>query len=141
MQRLAETQAARLEQELLNRRYQLMLIQIEQGRVQALQPRSRVRRFWDAITGARTPFTEAIATAGAALKQEPGIDLQYDYHYQQGRAAFLSQNTKLATAALSPVPTTSCSSSVLEGGACGFGSRSKASARRRASCSVMPRAR
>lgn len=98
MQRLAETQAARLEQELLNRRYQLMLIQIEQGRVLALQPRSRMRRFFDAITGARTPFTEAIATAGAALKQEPSIDLQYDYHYQQGRAAFLSQNTKLASA-------------------------------------------
>ncbi len=96
MERLGETQAAILEQELLNRRYQLMLIQIEQGRVLAEQPRSTLRRFWDAITGRRTPLHEAIATSVAALRQEPNLTLQYDYHYQQGRAAYLSQNVRLA---------------------------------------------
>jgi tetratricopeptide (TPR) repeat protein len=96
MQRLAEKQAAVLEQELLNRRYQLMLVQIEQGRVLAEQPRSRLRRFWDAVRGARTPLQEAIATSVAALRQEPSLPLQYDYHYQQGRAAYLSGNSQLA---------------------------------------------
>jgi tetratricopeptide (TPR) repeat protein len=96
MQRLAEKQAAVLEQELLNRRYQLMLVQIEQGRVLAQQQRSRLRRFWDAVRGARTPLQEAIATSVAALRQEPNLPLQYDYHYHQGRAAYLSGNTQLA---------------------------------------------
>ena len=96
MQRLAETQAARLEQELLNRRYQLMLVQIEQGRVLAQQPRSSVRRFWDSLRGKRTPLQEAIATSTAALRQEPNLLLQHEYHYQQGRAAFLSDNPQLA---------------------------------------------
>jgi tetratricopeptide (TPR) repeat protein len=96
MQRLSETQAARLEQELLNRRYQLMLIQIEQGRVLAEQPRSFLRRAMDTVQRRRTPLQEAIATSAAALKQEPSISLQYDYHYQQGRAAYLSNNPRLA---------------------------------------------
>lgn len=96
VQRLAETQAAILEQELLNRRYQLMLVQIEQGRVLADRPRSPIRRFWDTVRGRRTPLQEAIATSAAALRQEPNLPLQYDYHYQQGRAAFLSGNTNLA---------------------------------------------
>jgi tetratricopeptide (TPR) repeat protein len=96
MQRLSETQAARLEQELINRRYQLMLIQIEQGRVLAEQPRSMFRRVMDAIRRRRTALQEAIVTATGALKQEPSLNLQYDYHYQQGRAAYLSGNEQLA---------------------------------------------
>lgn len=96
MQRLSETQAARLEQELLNRRYQLMLIQIEQGRVLAEQPRSFLRRAMDTVQRRRTPLQQAIATSAAALQQEPSISLQYDYHYQQGRAAYLSNNSRLA---------------------------------------------
>lgn len=96
MQRLAETQAAILEQELLNRRYQLMLVQIEQGRVVARQSRSGVRRFWDTLRGVRTPIQEAIATADDALKQQPNLPLQYDYLYQQGRAAYLSNNPNRA---------------------------------------------
>lgn len=98
MQRLAETQAAILEQELLNRRYQLMLIQIEQGRVLAAQPRSGMRRFWDSLMGNGTPLTEAIATANDALNQQASAGLQYDFHYQRGRAAFLSGNPRLARA-------------------------------------------
>ncbi|HEY0737961.1 MAG TPA: tetratricopeptide repeat protein [Herpetosiphonaceae bacterium] len=96
MQRLSETQAARLEQELLNRRYQLMLIEIEQGRVLAEQPRSFLRRAMDTIQRRRTPLQQAIATSTAALRQEPSISLQYDYNYQQGRAAYLSNNSRLA---------------------------------------------
>ena len=96
MQRLAETQAVILEQETLNRRYQLMLVQIEQGRVLSQQPRSRLRRIWDTLSRRRTPLQEAIVTATSALQQEPGQDLQYDYLYQQGRAAYLSQNPQLA---------------------------------------------
>ncbi|MBV9790256.1 MAG: tetratricopeptide repeat protein, partial [Chloroflexi bacterium] len=96
MQRLSETQAARLEQELLNRRYQLMLIEIEQGRVLAKQPRSFLRRTMDTIQRRRTPLQQAIVTSNAALQQEPSISLQYDYHYQQGRAAYLSNNPRLA---------------------------------------------
>jgi tetratricopeptide (TPR) repeat protein len=96
MQRLAETQAAILEQELLNRRYQLMLVQIEQGRVLAAQPRSGVRRFWDSLIGSDTPLTEAIANANDALKQQASAGLQYDFHYQRGRAAALSNNPRLA---------------------------------------------
>ncbi|HEX6289275.1 MAG TPA: tetratricopeptide repeat protein [Herpetosiphonaceae bacterium] len=96
MQQLSEAQAARLEQELLNRRYQLMLIQIEQGRVLARQQRSLFRRMVDTIQRRRTPLQEAIATGTAALRQEPSLSLQYDYHYQQGRAAYLSQNPRRA---------------------------------------------
>ncbi len=96
MQRLAETQATRLDQELLSRRYQLMLALIEQGRVQARQPRSGVARFWDTLTGRRTPLVEAITIARDALGKQPGVDLQYDYLYQAGRAARLSNNPDLA---------------------------------------------
>lgn len=96
MQRLAETQAAILEQEVLNRRYQLMLVQIEQGRVLREQPRSGFRRFLDVIRMRRTPLQEAIVTGTTALQQEPGLDLQYEYLYQQGRAAYLSANPQLA---------------------------------------------
>jgi tetratricopeptide (TPR) repeat protein len=96
MQRLSETQAARLEQEILNRRYQLMLIQIEQGRVTGKQARSLFRRVLDTLQRKRTPLQEAIVTATGALQQEPSLNLQYDYHYQQGRAAYLSQNPRLA---------------------------------------------
>jgi len=96
MQRLAETQATKLDQELLTRRYQLMLAMIEQGRVLALQPRSGVARFWDVLIGRRTPLIEAIAVARDALGKQPGLLLQYDYLYQAGRAARLSNNPGLA---------------------------------------------
>lgn len=96
MQRLAETQAAILEQEVLNRRYQLMLVQIEQGRVLGQQPRRWWQRLWDTIRMRRTPLQEAITTATTALQQQPGLDLQYEFLYQQGRAAYLSQNPQLA---------------------------------------------
>lgn len=96
MQRLSEAQAAILEQELLNRRYQLMLVDIEQGRVALGQPRGRLRRMWDGIIGRRTPINDAIAVASDALQQQPSLQLQYDYLYQQGRAALLSENPRLA---------------------------------------------
>lgn len=96
MQRLAETQAAILQRELLNRRYQLMLIQIEQGRVLADVQRSRLRRLWDGLRGQRTPFEEAIANANDILSREPSLSLQYEVHYQKGRAAFLSRHLQLA---------------------------------------------
>lgn len=96
MQRLAETQASKLDQELLTRRYQLMLAQVEQGRVLALAPRRGVRRFWDALIGRPTPLVEAITVARDALGKQPGPGLQYDYLYQSGRAARLGKNPGLA---------------------------------------------
>ncbi len=60
MQRLMETQARRLEEELLNRRYQLVLTMIEQGRLTQGAPRNGFWRLWDAIRGNRTPLEQAI---------------------------------------------------------------------------------
>jgi tetratricopeptide (TPR) repeat protein len=96
MQRLMETQARRLADEALNRRYQLTLVLIEQGRVAQQQPRSSLRRFWDAVRGRRTPLQEAIILADATLRQAPGGALQYDLQYQRGRAAYFASDGKLA---------------------------------------------
>lgn len=96
MQRLMETQARRLEEELLNRRYQQALVLIEQGRVQQQQPRSSLARFWDVLRGRRTPLQEAVILVESALKQAPGGNLQYELQYQRGRAAFLNGDSRLA---------------------------------------------
>lgn len=96
MQRLMEMQARRLEEEVLNRRYQLGLVMIEQGRVQQQQPRSTMRRFWDALRGRRTALQEAIVQNDATLRQGPGGGLQYALQYQRGRAAYLAGDSRLA---------------------------------------------
>ncbi len=96
MQRLMEMQARRLEEEVLNRRYQLDLVLIEQGRVQQQHPRSGARRFWDMLRGYRTPLQEAVILADATLRQAPGGNLQYELQYQRGRAAYAEGDTKLA---------------------------------------------
>ncbi|CAA9368008.1 MAG: hypothetical protein AVDCRST_MAG93-8149, partial [uncultured Chloroflexia bacterium] len=90
MQRLMETQARRLEEEILNRRYQLVLTMIEQGRLVQGAPRNGFWRLWDALRGNRTPLEQAIDLNMAVLRQSPGGNLQYELQYQRGRAAYLA---------------------------------------------------
>ena len=96
MQRLMEMQARRLEEEVLNRRYQLDLVLIEQGRVDQQRQRSGLRRFWDALRGTRTPLQEAVVLADTTLRQAPGGALQYELQYQRGRAGYLGGDSRLA---------------------------------------------
>ncbi len=99
MQRLMETQARRLEEELLNRRYQLVLTMVEQGRLLQGAPRNGFWRLWDAIRGNRTPLEQAIDTDMAVLRQAPGGSLQYELQYQRGRAAYLAGDSQYAARA------------------------------------------
>ena len=99
MQRLMETQARRLEEELLNRRYQMVLVMIEQGRLDQQHQRSSLRRFWDLLRGRRTPLQLAVIQADTTLRQAPGGDLQYELQYQRGRAGYLAGDPQLATQA------------------------------------------
>ncbi len=99
MQRLMETQARRLEEEILNRRYQMVLVMIEQGRLDQQHQRSSVRRFWDLLRGRRTPLQLAVIQADTTLRQSPGGGLQYDLQYQRGRAGYLAGDQDLAARA------------------------------------------
>jgi tetratricopeptide (TPR) repeat protein len=99
MQRLMETQARRLEEELLNRRYQLVLAMIEQGRLTQGAPRTGFWRLWDAIRGNRTPLEQAIDMNVSVLRQAPGGTLQYELQYQRGRAAYLAGDGQYAAQA------------------------------------------
>jgi tetratricopeptide (TPR) repeat protein len=96
MQRLMETQARRLEEEILNRRYQLVLTMIEQGRLVQGAPRNGFWRLWDALRGNRTPLEQAIDLDMAVLRQAPGGNLQYELQYQRGRAAYLAGDGQYA---------------------------------------------
>lgn len=96
MQRLMEMQARRLEEELIHRRYQLVVVMIEQGRLSQGRPRSSVVRLWDALRGKRTPLQEAAILADAVARQSPGGVLQYGLLYQQGRAAYLGGDARIA---------------------------------------------
>ena len=96
MQRFMETQARRLEEELLNRDYQLVVVIIEQGRLHQRRQRSSLRRFWDALRGRRTPLEEAVILAEATMEKAPGGLPQYDLLYQRGRAAYLRGDPRTA---------------------------------------------
>ncbi|HZG69509.1 MAG TPA: tetratricopeptide repeat protein, partial [Herpetosiphonaceae bacterium] len=94
MQRLMEMQARRLAEELVNRRSQLVVVMIEQGRLHQGKPRSSARRLWDALSGKRTPLEEAAILADALARQTAGGAIQYDLLYQRGRAAYLGADHK-----------------------------------------------
>jgi tetratricopeptide (TPR) repeat protein len=97
LQRVAEGAAARLQAEQHVRRYDLLLVQIEAGKLDAAQARGAWARLWDGLRGKRTPLQAAQATAAALRERLPAR--QYDLLVQEGHAAYAGGDVGAAQAA------------------------------------------
>ncbi len=97
MQRVAEEAAARLDAAGTARRYDLLLAELEAGKLEAAQERSAWARLWDGLRGKRTLLEEARATAAALRARMP--NRAYDLLCQEGRAAFAGGDLPAAQAA------------------------------------------
>jgi len=85
-QRVAEGAATRLEAAANARRYDLLLAEIETGKLEAARGRSVWAQLWDGLRGKRTMLQAARATAILLRARMP--NRAYDLLYQEGRAAY-----------------------------------------------------